>query len=100
MRCEWSAVLVGISTVLLPARAWAAPLRLEQRVVPACIAAASELRTRIERSVGSSPPNELEAFVSIETSGAGYRVTVAVRDDTESKGTTVIQVLGRTKETS
>jgi hypothetical protein len=85
----WS-VLVGISVVLLRAPAWAEPLRLEQRVVPACVAAARELAPSVQRRLGSFSPNELAASVVIDVLGAGYRVSIALRDTEQARGTTTI----------
>jgi hypothetical protein len=74
----------------LSGQAWGEPLRLEERVVPACVVAARELKPRIERALGSSRPKELEASVAIESFGAGYRVRIGLRDAAEARGTTVI----------
>jgi hypothetical protein len=73
------------------AQAWAEPLRLEERVAPACAAAARELAPRIERTLGGSLPDELEVSVAIDAFGAGYRLTVSLQDAAETRGTTVIE---------
>jgi hypothetical protein len=90
VRKAWRAVLVGVSTIGLAGQAWAEPLRLEERVVPACVVAARELRPRIEGALGGSLPSELRASVTIEAFGAGYRVHIALRD-VEARGATVIE---------
>ncbi len=90
MRTARHSVLAFISTVVLGGQAWAEPLRLEEGGVPACVVEARELGPRIERALGGSLPNELEASVAIEAFGAGYRVSIGLREAAEARGTTVI----------
>lgn len=90
-RSAWQSLLVGLSVLAPRAPAWAEPLHLEERIAPACAAAARELGPRLERALGGSAPNELEASVAIDALGAGYRLTISIWDATEARGTTVIE---------
>lgn len=74
----------------LSAQAWAEPLRIEQRVAPACAAAARELGQRLEHALGQPPPSELDASVAIDAVEAGFRVTIALRDAQQARGKTAI----------
>jgi hypothetical protein len=82
--------LVGLASVMLSAVGHAEPLRLEQRIAPACEAAARELAPRVELALAGSLPNALDASVAIDATGAGYRATIALRDAAAARGTTRI----------
>jgi hypothetical protein len=84
-------LLIGMATALFCPHAGAEPLRLEQRIAPACVAAASELGPRIERTLDGFLPAELGAWVAIDALRAGYRVIITLRDSEQTRGTTVIE---------
>lgn len=90
-RLAQRSVLIGAATALLRGHAAAEPLRIEQRVAPACVSAARRLEPGIERALGGSLPSQLEASVAIDAFGAGYRVTIALRDTEQKRGTTSIE---------
>ncbi|HWP04334.1 MAG TPA: hypothetical protein VNN72_01270 [Polyangiaceae bacterium] len=90
-RAVFATVLIGTSALGISTQAWAEPLRLEEPVAPACVAVARTLGPRIERTLGGSLPSELEASVAIDAFGAGYRLTIALRDAVEARGMTVIE---------
>lgn len=83
-------VLVGISMLLLCAPASAGPLRIE-RVTPACVVAARELGPRIEAVVAGALQSQVEASVAIDAWGAGYRVTIGLRDTVHERGATTLE---------
>jgi hypothetical protein len=89
-RLAQRSVLVGISMLLLCARASAGPLRIE-RVTPACVVAARELGPRIEAVLAGALQSQVEASVAIDALGAGYRVTIGLRDTAHERGATTLE---------
>ena len=84
-------LLISMAIATFCPHAGAEPLRLEQRVAPACVAAASALGPRIERTLDGFLPAELGASVAIDALTAGYRVTITLRDREQTRGTTAIE---------
>lgn len=76
--------------LLLCARASAGPLRIE-RVTPACVVAARELGPRIEAVLAGALQSQVEASVAIDAWGAGYRVTIGLRDTAHERGATTLE---------
>lgn len=76
--------------LLLCARASAGPLRIE-RVTPACVVAARELGPRIEAVLAGALQSQVEASVAIDALGAGYRVTIGLRDTVQERGATTLE---------
>lgn len=84
--------MLGLATALTREVRADPSQRIHTSVSPACAGVAQELERRLERRLDETFPAGLEAFVEIDESEAGYRVTIETRAGSKALGTKRIDV--------